>query len=213
MHYPSHDAVRNYPISAIFMDTPSVPMGPAAHPGNYTVRLTVDGQSITQPLTIKMDPRVPATPEVLAQQYALSMQCYRGVEAAREMQDALCKVREQIRTAQGRSPTGELAQALTALDQKANAIVGAGGGGGRRGGGRRGGRGGGAAGDLGKRSGRDERPDGNPAGSGHRSDEPSGQGSGGGYEEILGPGQAPSSCSKRTFPRSMNSSRRRGSRF
>ncbi len=144
MHYPSHDAARNYPISAIFMDTPSTPMGPAAHPGNYSVRLTVDGQSLTQPLTIKMDPRVPATPEVLAQQYALSMQCYRGVEAAREMQEALRKMREHIRTAQGRSPTGELALALTALDQKATAIVGAGGGGGRRGGGgaRRGGRGG-----------------------------------------------------------------------
>ena len=33
-------------------------------PGAYSVRLTVNGQSQTQPITIEMDPRVKITPEV-----------------------------------------------------------------------------------------------------------------------------------------------------
>ncbi len=37
---------------------------PWVAPGVYTVRLTVDGESVTTPITIKMDPRVKITPEV-----------------------------------------------------------------------------------------------------------------------------------------------------
>jgi photosystem II stability/assembly factor-like uncharacterized protein len=48
----------DYPISAVPHRTPLGPEGPVALPGTYTVRLTVDGQSATAPLTVKMDPRV-----------------------------------------------------------------------------------------------------------------------------------------------------------
>jgi photosystem II stability/assembly factor-like uncharacterized protein len=37
---------------------------PWAAPGTYTVRLTANGQTLTQPIVIKMDPRVKITPEV-----------------------------------------------------------------------------------------------------------------------------------------------------
>ncbi len=37
---------------------------PWVAPGTYSVRLTAGGQSVTQPITIKMDPRVKITPEV-----------------------------------------------------------------------------------------------------------------------------------------------------
>ena len=37
---------------------------PWVAPGTYTVRLTVNGKTLTQPITIKMDPRVKITPEV-----------------------------------------------------------------------------------------------------------------------------------------------------
>jgi len=45
-------------------------------PGNYTVRLTVDGRALTHPLTLTMDPRVPTSREGLAQQFAASMKVY-----------------------------------------------------------------------------------------------------------------------------------------
>ncbi len=38
--------------------TYSIPYAPWAPPGNYTVRLKVDGQTYTQPLTVRLDPRV-----------------------------------------------------------------------------------------------------------------------------------------------------------
>jgi photosystem II stability/assembly factor-like uncharacterized protein len=59
LHYATPTATRHeYPISAIPHDTPRYPLGPNALPGNYTVRLSVDGKSSTASLTIKLDPRV-----------------------------------------------------------------------------------------------------------------------------------------------------------
>jgi photosystem II stability/assembly factor-like uncharacterized protein len=75
LHYPPPPAQRaSYPISAIYRDTPREPLGPAVMPGEYTVRLTVDGQTLEQSLTVKMDPRVKTTPAGLQQQFDLSMQ-------------------------------------------------------------------------------------------------------------------------------------------
>src|SRR6185369_5900963 len=58
---------RVYPISAIYRDTPSEPLGPEVLPGQYTVRLTVGGKAYTQPLTVKLDPRVTTPADGLAQ--------------------------------------------------------------------------------------------------------------------------------------------------
>ncbi len=51
---------------------------PWAPPGNYTVRLTVDGAQYTQPLVLKLDPRVKTSPVALAQLNALSKEMYDG---------------------------------------------------------------------------------------------------------------------------------------
>jgi photosystem II stability/assembly factor-like uncharacterized protein len=45
-----------YPISAIYQDTPGA-QGEWMPPGRYTVKLTVEGRSYTQPLLVKPDPR------------------------------------------------------------------------------------------------------------------------------------------------------------
>ena len=45
-----------YPISAIYQDTPGT-QGEWMPPGSYLVKLTVDGRTYTQPLTVKPDPR------------------------------------------------------------------------------------------------------------------------------------------------------------
>ena len=49
-------------------------------PGTYTVRLTVGGKSIEQPLVVKMDPRVTTPAAGLEQQFKLSMECYDGAD-------------------------------------------------------------------------------------------------------------------------------------
>ena len=73
LHWPAPAVLEGgYPIAAVPRDTPKEPRGPWALPGQYTVRLTAAGRSLTRPLTVRMDPRV-KTPEAwLRQQFALS---------------------------------------------------------------------------------------------------------------------------------------------
>lgn len=55
---------------------------PWAPAGDYTVRLTADGKSSMQPLTLKLDPRVKTSAAGLAQLAALSKEMYDGAVAA-----------------------------------------------------------------------------------------------------------------------------------
>ena len=72
------------PIAAVPHDTVPVPIAPWAAPGVYTVKLTVDGRSYTQPLTVKMDPRVKTPPLGLRQQFTLSKQLYDDMQRAQQ---------------------------------------------------------------------------------------------------------------------------------
>ncbi len=137
----------NYPISAIPHDTPREPLGPRAAPGAYTVKLTVDGHTYLQPLTIKMDPRVKALPADIAletkDELLIAADMKNGSKTAasvHELQNDMKALAPQA--------TGAVADAITALNKKTVAIAGeppeAGGRGGR------GGRGGGGGGGGGR---------------------------------------------------------------
>jgi hypothetical protein len=58
-------------------------------PGKYTVRLTVDGHTLTQPLEVRMDPRVKTARADLEVQHTLSM---RLLEALSRTNDAIKRV-------------------------------------------------------------------------------------------------------------------------
>jgi photosystem II stability/assembly factor-like uncharacterized protein len=75
LHYtPIPDVEPQYPIAAIYRDTPPAPSAPWVVPGDYTIVLTVNGKKYTQPLTVKMDPRVKVTTADLQEQLKLSQQ-------------------------------------------------------------------------------------------------------------------------------------------
>jgi photosystem II stability/assembly factor-like uncharacterized protein len=77
MYYqPVPDIKPEYPISAVYRNTPPEATSPWVMPGQYTVVLTVEGKSYTQPLTVRMDPRVKAKTSELARQFELSMKLY-----------------------------------------------------------------------------------------------------------------------------------------
>src|SRR5271157_5128186 len=65
--YPAPDVLtRDYPISAIYHDTPLYPLGATVLPGQYSLVLSVGGKSFSQTLQtldVKMDPRVKTSPE------------------------------------------------------------------------------------------------------------------------------------------------------
>ena len=65
-----------YAISAIYGQTAPDPTSPWVLPGVYTAKLTVDGKTYTQPITVKMDPRVKTPVLELKKQYDLSDKCY-----------------------------------------------------------------------------------------------------------------------------------------
>ena len=135
----------NYPISAIPHDTPREPMGPRAAAGTYTVKLTADGKTVSQLLTIKMDPRVKATAADLALQNSAELKIAADMKHGAEIVASVRSLQADVKAIAPQ--TGALADAIAALNKKMVAIAGeapvAGGGGrgGRGGGGGGGGRG------------------------------------------------------------------------
>ena len=60
------------PIAAVPFNTVPAPTTPWVPPGTYTVKLTVNGKTLSQPLTVKQDPRVKTPALVMQQVYTLS---------------------------------------------------------------------------------------------------------------------------------------------
>jgi photosystem II stability/assembly factor-like uncharacterized protein len=112
LRYPSPSAFeRDFPISAIPHDTPLEPLGVIVTPGRYTVKLTVDGATFTQPLTVKMDPRASVTALGLSRQFTL----------ARRIADMMNRSYALYRSAvDGRTPTGTPRQPAVAGERPAD---------------------------------------------------------------------------------------------
>jgi hypothetical protein len=77
MHYaPVADVEPEYPMTATYRNTAPAPTSPWVAPGDYTIVLTVEGKSFTQPLKVQMDPRVKTSASDLQAQFDLSWQLY-----------------------------------------------------------------------------------------------------------------------------------------
>jgi hypothetical protein len=115
---------HDYPIAAIPHDTPRGPFGPTVPPGNYTVRLTVDGKSLTAPLTIKMDPRINTPPADLQKKFRaethLASTLTTTTQALREGGSARTQL-ENLQT----GANARAKQAAAEFQQKLNAVLGA----------------------------------------------------------------------------------------
>ena len=141
LRYPSPRSTRNdYPIAAVPGDTPRAPQGPMASPEQYTVRLTVNGHTFTEPLTVKMDPRVKTSQEGLALEFqkqkllaSLMTQSTEAITVARSLREQIQKLTGKGTAAPGDNaaspPTsqvsGALADAVAAFDKKLSGIIGA----------------------------------------------------------------------------------------
>src|SRR5256884_139179 len=123
LHYAPPAALRHeYPIAALYHDTPREPRGPWVLPGRYTVRLTVDGRTFTRGLSVTMDPRVAAAPRALDRQLALAL---RVVDALRRDSTALVALRglrSALGAERGHAGAAGLATVLDSLDRQAAAL-------------------------------------------------------------------------------------------
>lgn len=131
LHYtPILGAPQGFSIAATYRNTARTPTGPWVQPGTYTVRLTAHGnnaKSYTQPLTVKMDPRVNTPALGLQQQFTLSRRLY---DTANKVAETVRELRALRASLRGKAGTEALDKDLAALDGE---------GGGGRGGGRGGG--------------------------------------------------------------------------
>jgi len=114
-------------MAAVPGDTPREPQGPTALPGQYTVRLTVDGHAFSAPLTLKMDPRVKTPREGLVQMFELQN---RLASVMTKSTEAVTQARSAHEQLQKLTPdaSGSVADAISTLDKKVSALLGGGGG-------------------------------------------------------------------------------------
>jgi len=126
LHFTPPDVLnRDYPISAIYHDTPLAPQGIFAPPGEYIVRFTVEGHEFLQPFVVKGDPRVKVSAADLAQQFVAERKL---VDALHEDYTALQQARSlraQLKDLTARA-RGATADAVAKLDKDAATIEGGG---------------------------------------------------------------------------------------
>ncbi len=126
LHYAPPDSLAHeFPISAIVHDTPKYPLGAWALPGIYTVRLTVDGMISTQPLIVKMDPRIKTPLADLRKQFEMQSGSVEGMNESFEALSQVQSVRAQLKERAAKAEKGALADAIAALDKQAAELEGA----------------------------------------------------------------------------------------
>ena len=102
-------------ISAIPGNTAPAPGTPWVSPGTYTVTLTVNGRTYSQPITVRQDPRVRTAAAVMQEVYALTEAMVFGAVEAQAAIGRVAALREQIARTRG-GATGETADALARFD-------------------------------------------------------------------------------------------------
>ena len=111
-----------YPISAVPRDTPRTPQGPLVLPGNYTIRLTAGGKELTEPLTIRMDPRVTASSADLASLFKSDYELYGLASSSAKAALEAHSAREQIEK-DSQNASADLKATLEQHDKQIEALL------------------------------------------------------------------------------------------
>jgi hypothetical protein len=123
LHYSAPDSIKHeYPIAAVPHETPRVPLGAPAVPGEYTVRLTAAGRTFMAPLIVKMDPRVKASAADLQQQFqtesslvSIITKSTHAILEARSLHEQLNKLSAE--------PNDSLVTSFKDLDKKVSVVL------------------------------------------------------------------------------------------
>jgi hypothetical protein len=122
--YPAPEVLtRDYPISAIYHDTPLYPLGATVLPGKYTVSFSNSGGKmvVKAPLEIRMDPRVKTSPEDLRLHFELDRKIADALHRDYEAVQQVRSLRAQLKSVAGHAA---IAKAAAELESKAASIEG-----------------------------------------------------------------------------------------
>jgi photosystem II stability/assembly factor-like uncharacterized protein len=102
------------------------PAGVWTLPGNYTVKLTANGKSTSQPLTVKMDPRISAAEDALRREFVAASRVSARLGEVAAAQARAQELQTQIvaRKAQG-AGNAEVSAGLTEIARKVSELNGA----------------------------------------------------------------------------------------
>jgi photosystem II stability/assembly factor-like uncharacterized protein len=109
------------PIAAIRHNTVPAPTTPWVNPGRFTVKLTVNGKSYTQPIVVEQDPRVKTPVLAMQQVYTLSKGAYYAAVDAREAASQVRRVAEQLAKLRPQV-TGATVETLGLLEDRIDAL-------------------------------------------------------------------------------------------
>jgi hypothetical protein len=98
--------------------TPNETQGPLALPGDYTVRLIVDGRTYTQPLRIVNDPRSPASLSAVRSEEELLLGCYDGARTAYDGVQQVADLRAKVAAVIAGKPADAVVKAAKDYDDK-----------------------------------------------------------------------------------------------
>ncbi len=121
MHYTPLDLPPSYPIAAIYKNTAPRATSPWVMPGNYTAKLSVNGKTFSQPLVIKMDPRVKTSLRDLQKQHDLALLCYEGRKKISSISVVATNLHSQVKEFSEKA-NRKLQASLSDLDEKISGI-------------------------------------------------------------------------------------------
>jgi photosystem II stability/assembly factor-like uncharacterized protein len=125
MHYqPVPNVKPEYPIAAVYRNTAPAATSPWAMPGEYTIVLIAGGKSYTQPLPVKMDPRVKTSHPDLSQQFELSKQLYDEWLKLEPLVDRINTFGVKLTNLRARVGEGTVATQIDALNKKLQELTG-----------------------------------------------------------------------------------------
>jgi hypothetical protein len=126
LHYAPPDSLgHEFPISAIYHDTPKYPLGAWALPTTYSVKLTAEGKTYSAPFTIKMDPRIKTPLADLRKQFEMQSGSVEGMNESFEALAQVQSVRAQLKERTAKAGKGAIADAIAALDKQTAELEGA----------------------------------------------------------------------------------------
>jgi photosystem II stability/assembly factor-like uncharacterized protein len=105
------------------------PHGLLVLPGDYQVRLTVNGRGYVQPLKVELDPRVKTPREDIERQFTFQQQVIGSLSNARSLNTALQDLSSKLTATRdslkNKPETGDVTSAIKALEDKLGPLLGA----------------------------------------------------------------------------------------
>jgi photosystem II stability/assembly factor-like uncharacterized protein len=126
LHYAPPDSLEHeFPISAIYRDTPRYPLGAWVLPGAYTAKLSSGSWSFTKTFTVERDPRSKSPSVALDKQFEMETGAVAGMNESFAALARAKSVRSQLKDRAAKAGKVALADPIAALDKKCAELEGA----------------------------------------------------------------------------------------